>query len=166
VLKSDDTYLPDMSGEIVAYRRDGSAPNIPEHFFIRQSGNSSAVVSPQENARVCDAADNWLRETLSQESAASLKASIVKPARLNILLDQCAPNAPEPDDIQAWQDMRDVGREVLDSPSREEIWTVAVKTLGDAQACRWMKASHPQLDNRSPNLCVEESGVFQPSSTH
>ncbi|WP_202114787.1 hypothetical protein [Vreelandella zhuhanensis] len=156
-LQSEDAYLPDMSGEIVAYLRDGRALHIPEHFFIGQSGNSSAVVAPQENERVCDAVDTWLREALLHETDALQKASTVRPARLNSLLDQCDPNAPEPDDIQAWRDMRDVGRVAIDSPSREEVWETAVKKLGEAQAQRWMKTSHPQLDNRSPNLRVEES---------
>ncbi|MGP9738704.1 MULTISPECIES: hypothetical protein [Halomonas] len=155
-LQSDDAYLPDMSGEIVAYLRDGRAVHIPEHFFIRHSGNSSAVISPKENDQVCEAVYAWLLDKLSQESNDSLDASTVRPARLNILLDQCDPNAPEPDDIQAWQHMRDVGREIIDSPSREEIWEVAVQVMGEVQARRWMKTAHSQLDGKTPNLSIEE----------
>ncbi|CAM3986480.1 hypothetical protein VRRI112168_09160 [Vreelandella rituensis] len=156
-LQSSEAYLPDMSGEIVAYLRGGSALHIPEYFFILQSVNSSAVISPQENDYVCAAVEAWLRETLLQASTALENASTVRQARFNILLDQCDPNAPEPDDIQAWRDMRDVGREVIDAPSREDIWDAAVQAMGEVQARRWMKTSHPQLDDRSPNVCVEES---------
>ncbi|MDR5900259.1 hypothetical protein QC823_14910 [Halomonas vilamensis] len=100
-LQSDDGYLPDMSGEIVAYLRDGRALPIPEYFFILQAGNSSAVVPPQENDYVCAAVEVWLRDALLKTATVLEKASTVWPARLNILLDQCDPNAPEPDDIQA-----------------------------------------------------------------
>lgn len=155
-LQSDESYLPDMSGEIVAYLRDGHALPIPEYFFILQAGNSSAVVSPQENDYVCSAVEAWLRDALLKTSPVLEKASTVRPARLNILLDQCDPNAPEPDDIQAWQHMGDVGREIIDSPSREDIWEAAVQVMGEVQARRWMKTAHPLLDGKSPNLCIVE----------
>lgn len=159
-LQSDESYLPDMSGEIVAYLRDGRALLIPEYFFILQSGNSSAVVPPQENDYVCVTVETWLREAVLQSSTVLEKASTVRPARLNILLDQCDPNAPEPDDIQAWQHMRDVGREIIDTPSREDVWNAAVKSMGEVQARRWMKTAHPQLDGKSPNLCIEEDPTW------
>lgn len=155
-LQSGDAYLPDMSGEIVAYLRDGRAQPIPEYFFILQTGNSSAVVPPHENDYVCAAVEAWLRDVLLKTSTVLEKASTVRPARFNILLDQCDPNAPEPDDIQAWQHMRDVGREIIDSPSREDIWDVAVREMGEVQARCWMKTTHPLLDNKSPNLCIQE----------
>ncbi|WP_404471248.1 hypothetical protein LG301_11240 [Vreelandella venusta] len=155
-LQSGDAYLPDMSGEIVAYLRGGRALHIPKHFFIRQSGNSSAVVPPKENDQVCEAVNAWLRDALLQDSKDALDASTVRPARLNILLDECDPNAPEPDDIQAWQHMSDVGREAIDTPCREDIWEAAVQATGEVQARRWMKTAHPQLGSKSPNLCIEE----------
>lgn len=155
-LQSDESYLADMSGEIVAYLRDGSAVYIPEYFFILQSGNSTAVVPPQENDYVCAAVEAWLREALLKTSTTLEKASTVRPSRLNILLDQCDPNAPEPDDIQAWQHMGEVGREIIDAPCREDIWNAAVRVMGEVQARRWMKTAHPLLEGKSPNLSIEE----------
>ena len=155
-LQSDESYLADMSGEIVAYLRDGSAVHIPEYFFILQSGNSSAVVPPQENDYVCAAVEAWLREALLMPSTTLKKASTVRPSRLNILLDQCDPNAPEPDDIQAWQHMGEVGREIIDAPCREDIWNAAVRAMGEVQARRWKKTTHLLLDGKSPNLGIEE----------
>lgn len=155
-LQSDNAYLPDMSGEIVAYMRGGRAVLIPEHLFIRQAGNSASVVQKNENDRVCNAVEAWLRETLSRENEDTVNASTVRPSRLNILLDQCDPNAPEPDDIQAWQHIGEVGREIIEAPDREDIWDAAVKAMGEVQARRWMKTSHPTLNGKSPNLCIEE----------
>tara|TARA_A100001518_G_scaffold1067_1_gene904 strand:+ start:50 stop:688 length:639 start_codon:yes stop_codon:yes gene_type:complete len=155
-LQSDNAYLPDMSGEIVAYMRGGRAVLIPEHLFIRQAGNSASVVQKNENDRVCNAVEAWLRETLSRENEDTVSASTVRPSRLNILLDQCDPNAPEPDDIQAWQHIGEVGREIIEAPNREDIWDAAVKAMGEVQARRWIKTSHPTLNGKSPNLCVEE----------
>lgn len=162
-LQSDESYLPDMSGEIVAYLRGGRALHIPEQFFIRQAGNSSAVISPAKNDQVCEAVDAWLRNALSREAVDCVNASTVRPSRLNILLDQCDPNAPEPDDIQAWQHMGEVGREIIDSPSREDIWNAAVRAMGEVQARRWMKTAHHALADKSPNLCIEEdpAGVYE-----
>lgn len=155
-LQSGDAYLPDMSGEIVAYLRNGHALPIPEYFFILQTVNSSAVVSPQENDYVCAAVEAWLRDALLKTSTELEKASTVRPARLNILLDQCDPYAPEPDDIQAWQHMGEVGREIIDAPSREDIWNATVRAMGEVQARCWMKTAHPLLDGKSPNLCIVE----------
>ncbi|MCD1652680.1 MULTISPECIES: hypothetical protein [Halomonas] len=145
-----------MSGEIVAYLRDGHALPIPEYFFILQTGHSSAVVLPQENDYVCSAVEAWLRDALLKTSTVLEKASTVRPARLNILIDQCDPNAPEPGDIQAWQHMGDVGREIIDAPSREDVWNAAARAMGEVQARRWMKTAHPLLDSKSPNLGIEE----------
>lgn len=155
-LQSDNAYLPDMSGEIVAYLRGGRALHIPEHFFIRQSGNRSAVIPSPENDQACEAVDAWLRDVLSLETDYIVTASTLRPSRLNILLDQCDPNAPEPDDIQAWQHMGEIGREIINAPSREDIWAAAVQVMGEVQARRWMKTAHPQLNSKSPNLCIEE----------
>lgn len=41
------------------------------------------------------------------------------PYTLDLLLQQCDPNASEPKDIKAWRDMPDVGREVLDPPEKD-----------------------------------------------
>ncbi|WP_175540343.1 hypothetical protein [Halomonas sp. QHL1] len=98
-LQSSEAYLPDMSGEIVAYARGGRALYIPEHFFIRQNGNNSFVVPPNENDQVCESVDAWLRDVLMQESNVFLMASNVRPARFNISHDQ---NAPKLDDIYTW----------------------------------------------------------------
>lgn len=98
-LQSDGAYMPDMTGEIVVYLRDGRALHIPEHFFIRQDGNSSAVIPSTENDRVCEAVHAWLNDALSRNTEEPVNASTVRPARLNFLLDQCDPNAPESDDI-------------------------------------------------------------------
>ena len=159
-LQSDNAYLPDMSGEIVAYMRGGRAVLIPEHLFIRQAGNSASVVQKNENDRVCNAVEAWLRETLSRENEDTVNASTVRPSRLNILLDQCDPNAPEPDDIQAWQNMGEVGREIIESPSREDIWDAAVKVMDETQARRWMKTSHPKLNGKTPNVFIEEDPTW------
>lgn len=155
-LQSDNAYLPDMSGEIVAYMRGGRAVPIPEHLFIQQSGSSGSVVPKVDNDRVCNAVYAWLRETLSRDNEDTVNASTLRPSRLNILLDQCDPNAPEPDDIQAWQHIGEVGREIIEAPCREDIWDAAVKAMGEGQARRWMKTSHPKLNGKSPNLCIEE----------
>ncbi|MCA1773997.1 MAG: hypothetical protein LC677_15870 [Halomonas sp.] len=155
-LQSDGAYMPDMSGEIVAYLRGGRALHIPEHFFIRKDGNSSAVIPSTENDRVCEAVQAWLNDALSRNTEETVNASTVRPARLNILLDQCDPNAPEPDDIQAWHQMGDVGREIINDPSREDIWEAAVQVMGEVQARRWMKTAHPKLDGKSPNISIEE----------
>jgi len=162
-LQSDNAYLPDMSGEIVAYLLGGRALPIPEHFFIRHTDNSLAVIPSSENDQACEAVDTWLTDVLSRETDDSVIASTLRPSRLNILLDQCDPNAPEPDDIQAWQHMGEVGREIIDAPSREDIWEAAVQVMGEVQARRWMKTAHPQLEGKSPNLCIEEypAGVYE-----
>jgi len=156
-LQSGEAYLPDMNGEIVAYLRGGRALHIPVHFYIQQAGKSSKVIPPTENDRVCEAVHAWLRDTLSRENEDIVNASTVRPARLNILLDQCDPNAPEPDDIEAWQHIGDVGKERIDIPSREDIWEAAVQAIGETQARRWMKTAHPRLDDQSPNVCIEEN---------
>ena len=158
-LQSDNAYLPDMSGEIVAYLRGGLAVPIPEHLFIRQVGNSASVVPKSENDRICNAVDAWLRETLSRENEDTGNASTLRPSRLNIMLDQCDPKAPEPDDIQAWQHMGEIGKERIDIPGREDIWDAAIKAMGEVQARRWMKTSHPKLNGKSPNLYIEEDST-------
>lgn len=156
-LQSGESYLPNMSGEIVAYLRGGRAVLIPEYFYIVKSDNSRAVVPPQENDYICAAVEAWLLDALLKTSTVLEKASTVRPVRLNILLDQCDPNAPEPDDIQAWQHMGDVGRENINAPSREDIWNAAVRAMGEVQTRHWMKTAQTQLDDKSPNVCIEES---------
>tara|TARA_R110002020_G_scaffold26307_8_gene84983 strand:+ start:7050 stop:7688 length:639 start_codon:yes stop_codon:yes gene_type:complete len=159
-LQSDNAYLPDMSGEIVAYLRGGRALPIPEHFFIRHAGNSSAVIPMTENDQACEAVEAWLRDVLSRGTDDTVAASTLRPARLNILLDQCDPNAPEPDDIYAWQHMGELGREIINAPSREDIWEAAVQVMGQVQALRWMKTAHPQLGGKTPDLCIEGGPVL------
>lgn len=65
-LQSEDAYLPDMTGEIVAYLRDGRALTIPDDFFLRRLDGDVSLVHPEENDDVCDAVEKWLQETLSQ----------------------------------------------------------------------------------------------------
>lgn len=52
--------------------------------------------------------------------------------------------------------MSDVGREIIDAPSREDIWNTAVRAMGEVQARCWVKTARPHLDGKSPNLCIEE----------
>ena len=65
-LQSENAYLPNMTGEIVAYLRDGKALTIPDEFFLRRLDGDVALVHPQENDVVCDSVEKWLQETLSQ----------------------------------------------------------------------------------------------------
>ncbi len=46
--------------------------------------------------------------------------------------------------------MDDVGREIIDAPSREDMWKAAVQVIGELQAKRWMKTSHPKLEGKAP----------------
>lgn len=158
-LQSDGAYLPAMSGEIVAYFRDGSALPIPEHFFIRRSGNDAALAPPEDNDAVCEAVETWLREAHRQKDPTAIvqNASTLRPDRLDLLLEQCDPDAPEPDELKAWSDMPDVGREVLDTPSEQDVWVAAVNILGEAHAQRWMATPHPQLENQRPEAWLVEN---------
>lgn len=54
-LQSDTSYLPEMSGEIVAYCRDGRSIAIPRVFFIRDE--------PRFASRA--AAEQWVRERMA-----------------------------------------------------------------------------------------------------
>lgn len=56
--------------------------------------------------------------------------------------------------------MGEVGREIIESPSREDIWDEAVKAMGETQARRWMKTSHPKLNGKSPNVFIEEDPTW------
>jgi len=151
-LQSDDAYLPAISGEIVAYFRGGGALPIPETFFIRRSDNDVAIVSVEDNDAVCEAVDRWLRNTLMHHTPTSItqEASTMRPGRLDLLLEQCDPDAPELDDVNAWRDMPDVGREVLDPPSAKDVWAAVVNRLGKTHATRWMATPHAQLENQRP----------------
>ncbi|MDR5900420.1 hypothetical protein QC823_15760 [Halomonas vilamensis] len=102
-LQSHDAYLHSMSGEIVAYLRGGGALSIPESFFIRRSGNDVGIVSAEANDAVCEAVDRWLRNTLTLHPPTSItqEASTIRPGRLDLLLEQCDPDASELDDVNA-----------------------------------------------------------------
>ena len=53
-LQSDCAYLPELSGEIIAYLRGGYALTLPDHFFLRRlSGIDATLVPPEENDAVC-----------------------------------------------------------------------------------------------------------------
>lgn len=85
-LQSDDAYLPDMTGEIVAYLRGGKALTIPDDFFLRRLDADVSLVHPDENDDVCDAVEKWLLETLSQPQLATeaYTASSTHPRRFEL----------------------------------------------------------------------------------
>ncbi|WP_075880117.1 antitoxin Xre/MbcA/ParS toxin-binding domain-containing protein [Vreelandella massiliensis] len=57
--------------------------------------------------------------------------------------------------MKPWRDMPDVGREVLDPPSPEDVRAAAVNMLGEAHAQRWMVNPHAQLENQRPIAVLE-----------
>ncbi|MYL23958.1 DUF2384 domain-containing protein [Halomonas alkaliantarctica] len=156
-LQSDDAYLPALSGDIVAYLRGGGALSIPESFFIRCSGNDVTFVSAEDNDAVCEAVDRWLRDTVTRNTLTSViqEASPMRPGRLDLLLEQCDPNAPESDEVNAWRDMPDVGREGRDPPRAEDVGATVVDRFGKTHAKRWMTTPHAQLESQRPIAILE-----------
>lgn len=65
-LQSENAYLPNMTGEIVAYLRGGKVLMIPDAFFLHRLDGDVSLVHPEENDDVCDLVKKWLHETLSQ----------------------------------------------------------------------------------------------------
>lgn len=64
-LQSDRSYMPEMSGEIIAYLRGGFALSIPDHFFLHRSSDTNAtLVPPEQNDAVCVKVEAWLHSAL------------------------------------------------------------------------------------------------------
>lgn len=85
-LQSENAYLPNITGEIVAYLRGGKALTIPDNFFLRRLGGDVSLVHPEENDDVCDAVEKWLQEisSQSQPSAEAYTASSAYPRRFEL----------------------------------------------------------------------------------
>ncbi|WP_216645026.1 antitoxin Xre/MbcA/ParS toxin-binding domain-containing protein [Halomonas sp. THAF5a] len=150
-----------MSGEIIAYLRGGYSLTIPDRFFIRLSGDIDAtLVSSEENDTVCAKVEAWLRETLIRRGVDTTEAVPVgeRPYSLDQLLAKCDLQAPHPDELKAWQDMPDVGREILDAPSEIDIWQAAERLLESREGAeRWMTSPEIALRGRTPaDVMIEE----------
>ena len=85
-LQSENAYLPNITGEIVAYLRGGKALTIPDDFFLRRLDGDISLVHPEENDAVCEAVEKWLQETLSQPQprAEAYTASWAYPRRFEL----------------------------------------------------------------------------------
>lgn len=118
-LQSDVAYMAAMSGEIIAYLRGGGSIKIPDDFFIYRSDNNIALLGEEENDAICLAVEAWLLERLAQisDDLSPPEPSRIRPYKLELLLDQCDVNADETDDVCAWSDLTEVGRERLDECS-------------------------------------------------
>ncbi|MDI5934674.1 antitoxin Xre/MbcA/ParS toxin-binding domain-containing protein [Halomonas kalidii] len=153
-LQSDRSYMAAMSGEIIAYLRGGYSLTIPDEFFIHRSSEiDAALVPPEANDTVCEEVEAWLRTTLAAHEKDLPEAVPLedRPYSLDQLLKQSNPQAPQPEDLQAWQDMPDVGREVLELLNEKDVWTAAECVFGNkAKAQRWMTQPQKQLEGRSP----------------
>ncbi|UZD64655.1 hypothetical protein [Marinobacter sp. AN1] len=100
-LQSDIAYLPEMSGEIVAYSRDGRWFEIPTRFFIRRP--------PRFADR--EAAEQWVRERQQaieqgKPGAKSMGYVVARPGD---------PIEKQIDDALAFRDCRLVGPEENDA---------------------------------------------------
>ena len=160
-LQSDRSYMAAMSGEIIAYLRGGYSLTIPDELFIRRCGEIDAtLVPPEENDAVCAKVQAWLRETLTRPDVDITKGVPVeeRPYSLDQLLAQCDPQAPHPDDLKAWQEMPDVGREIVDAPTETDIWQVAERLLESRESAeRWMTSPKIALRGRTPaEIMVED----------
>lgn len=160
-LQSDRSYMAAMSGEIIAYLRGGYSLTIPDEFFIRRSGEINAtLVPPEENDAVCAKVQAWLRETLTRPDVDTTKGvpAEERPYSLDQLLAQCDPQAPHPDELQAWQNMPDVGREIVDAPTETDIWQAAERLLESREGAeRWMTSPEIALRGRTPaDVMVED----------
>lgn len=114
-LQSDDAYMAAMSGEIIAYLGGEGSIKIPDDFFIHRSDNI-ALLGEKENDAVCFAVETWLLERLAQIRAdfSQPEPSSIRPYKLELLLGKCDVNADKTDDICAWRDLTEVGREQLE----------------------------------------------------
>lgn len=159
-LQSDRSYMAAMSGEIIAYLRGGYSLTIPDEFFIRSSGEIDAtLVPPDENDGVCTKAEAWLREMLMRPDVDTTKGvpAEERPYSLDQLLAQCDPQAPPPDELQAWQDMPDVGSEVVPDLSAHDVRGEAEKLFGNKEKAQsWLKKPLKQFGGRSPEETLRE----------
>ncbi|MDI5986019.1 DUF2384 domain-containing protein [Halomonas sp. M4R5S39] len=159
-LQSERSYMAAMSGEIIAYLRGGYSLIIPDEFFIRRSSEiDAALVAPEENDAVCAKVEAWLRTTLNLRGINTTEAVplVERPYSLDQLLAQCDPQAPHTEELKAWQEMPDVGREVVEYLNANDVWGAAERVFGDKEkARRWMKAPLKQLNGRSPIEVLNE----------
>lgn len=160
-LQSDRSYMAAMSGEVIAYLRGGYALTIPDEFFIRRSGEVDAtLVPPEDNDVVCEKVEAWLRETLTRLGVGITEAVPVEERSYSLdqLLAQCDPQASHPDEMKAWQDMPDVGREILEAPTETDIWQAAERLFESREGAeRWMTSPEIALRGRTPvDFMVED----------
>lgn len=160
-LQSDRSYMAAMSGEIIAYPRGGYSLSIPDEFFIRSSGEINAtLVLPYENDEVCAKVQTWLREMLTRPDVDTTKGVPVeeRPYSLDQLLAQCDSKAPHSDELKAWQNMPDVGREILETPTETDIWQAAERLFESREGAeRWMTSPEVALRGRAPvDVIVED----------
>lgn len=160
-LQSDRSYMAAMSGEIIAYLRGGYALTIPDEFFICRSGEIDATLVPLgKNDEVCKEVEAWLREKLTRPDVDTTKAvpAEERPYSLDQLLAQCDPQAPVPDELKAWQDMPDVGHEILEVPTETDIWLAAERLFESREGAeRWMTSPAIALRGRTPvDVMVED----------
>ncbi|SDN66973.1 Protein of unknown function [Halomonas shengliensis] len=160
-LQSDRSYMAAMSGEIIAYLSGGYSLTIPDEFFIRRSGEIDATLAPpEENDAVCAKVQAWLREMLTRPDVDTTKGvpAEERPYSLDQLLAQCDPQAPHPEELQAWQDMPDVGREILEAPTETDIWQAAERLFESRDGAeRWMTSPAIALGGHTPvDVMVED----------
>lgn len=160
-LQSDRSYMAAMSGEVIAYLRGGYALTIPDEFFIRRSGEVDAtLVPPEDNDMVCEKVEAWLRETLTRLGVSITEAVPVEERSYSLdqLLAQCDSQASHPDEMKAWQDMPDVGREILEAPTETDIWQAAERLFESREGAeRWMTSPEIALRGRTPvDFMVED----------
>ena len=112
-LQSDRAYLPELSGDIVAYLRGGYAITIPSAFFLQQQGNQVALVGPEENERIEAEVAAWLRKAVTEHATLLERPLPVakRPYSLDELLAQCDPSAADSEELRQWRAMPNVGRE-------------------------------------------------------
>ncbi|WP_445004408.1 hypothetical protein [Halomonas mongoliensis] len=112
-LQSDRAYLPELSGDIVAYVHGGYAITIPAAFYLQRQSSQVALVGPEENDRVVAEVSTWLRRAVT-EHATLLERPLPaaeRPYSLDELLAQCDPSAADAEELRQWRAMPEVGRE-------------------------------------------------------
>lgn len=79
---------------------------------IQKWGNSAAVRLPVDLLRKYGLHDGDVLEVEDEPTKLVLKPITAKPKyTLKELLAQCDPDAPEPEELKAWDNMKPVGRE-------------------------------------------------------
>lgn len=91
-LQSDTAYLPEMSGEIVAYCRDGRSIEIARELFIRKE--------PRFGSRA--AAEQWMRDRMTAVERGDRFANVQGLS----LANPEDPVEQQVEDALAWQDSR------------------------------------------------------------